>query len=644
MAPTSRRPWWLWVLLAGALAATAFGVAAWQGQRRAADVAARLLTRAAAEERALPEVPRWPLAEPAVLRPEATPFPFAPDRPTLVVLLHGMTGSRELEPEVGTHAYTRRYWGYHFVRALLDGHPPRPVGGDPLTAARWWDEAPAGDDPRDGLLLPGDADAVRAVLLVTRDGSLGLGEQVVATAAQIEAGLGHYRALLAGADGSAEGSREAEPTEPQLVLIGHSFGGLVGRYLLTNPPLEDGPFGTDDATRSRADEIRDRTLYLVTLGTPHEGSAAADRAMLFAVVHRLLREEVAQEGAFVRRWLLPLLDQGATLLRLEDPVTEHLRTDVWAALNDPDTGPLAAHRARRGDGTPVPVYALAAHSPGGHFFVDPMVSDRIELELAAWHAEALDLPSESYLEFLLQMLLADPTMHGLAAPDRGWGRASAHPAPDEVLDRVTRVPTAPERVVFGPPDARVAIEFAARVDYLRGPHAGEIGTRGWLGRWWCLVVRCGEAPGVIDVGSVADLDLSEVEAPAVDVVRDLLLAREPPGDAPSPAQAGGRVGDGEIDADGVVPVDSALGYLLGADPDAGAGPYLAAGRDWAIGDETLPGSWYRPDLDDPSAALPWTYLHHVDLQWEPSIATWIAERLLSAAGPYAGAEAVSGWP
>ena len=620
-----RRRWLPWVLAAGLVAVTVGGLGAWWGQRQAADLAARLLTHAAAEVPARPEVPPWPLAEPAALRPDAEPFAFAPDRPTLVVLLHGMTPSLELDDEVGTHAYTRRYWGFHFVRALLGGEAPRIDGGDALTPESWLGQAPATDDPRHGLLLRADGTVARAVFVVARDGARGLGEQAIAAAAQIEAGVERYRQALA----DARPGVSAAALEPQLVLIGHSFGGLVGRHLLTNPPLDGGAFGTDAATWARADAIRDRTLYLVTLGTPHEGSAAADRAALMSAVDELLRDELLRPNAFVRRWLAPLLDRGATLLRLEDPVTEHLRTDVWASLNHPETGMLAAHRARRGDGTPVPVFALAARSPGGHFFVDPLVSDRIELELAAWYARRLDLEADFYLEFLLQMLLADPTIHALGLPDRGWGRAADHPAPDDALDRVTRVPTAPERVMFGPEGARVAIELAARVDYLRGPHADEVETRGWLGRLWCMVVRCAEAPGVIDAGSVDDVDVSAIEAPTVAVVRDLLLGREPPGDTPPIGQPAGRVGDGEIDADGVVPVDSAFAYLLGA----ADGPYLAAGRDWNVGEETLAGSWYRPDLEDPSATLPWTYLHHIDLQWAPEVARWIAEELLDEAGP-----------
>jgi hypothetical protein len=647
----------MWIAIVLGLVAVA-AVGTWWAQRRATIAAAELLTRAVRADADAPDVPAWPLEAPFAARPDADAFPFDPERPTLVVLLHGMTPNRELDPDVGTHAYARRYWGFAFVRALLDGHAPRLVDGEPLAADTWTADVPGADAPDGdavayGLFLPStDADdaaaprdaaapssaaeerPLRAVFVPVRDGSRGLGEQVVAAAAQIDAGLERYRAWLASAtDAAVAGDDAADDLgdrEPQVVLIGHSFGGLIARYLLTNPPVDGGPFGTDAATQARADRLRDRTLYLITLGTPHEGSAAADRAELMAATQELFRAEMVRPNAFARRWLTPLLDEGASFLRLEDPVTEHLRTDVWATLNDPQDGLLAAHRARRGDGSAVPVLALAARSPGGRFFVDPLVSDRIEWELAAWYAERIGLEPTLYRDFLVQMLLADPTMHVLGVPTRGWGAAEDHPAPTEVLDRVTRAITAPERVTIGRGDARLTLELAARVDFVRGPYTGEIPTRGLLGRLWCAVVRCGEAPGVLDVGSVADVDLSGVDAPTVAIVRDLLLGREPPGATPPVAQPEGRVGDGEIDADGVVPVDSALGWRLGSDGD---GPYFAIGQTWPVGAEQVPGAWYRPDAAAPGGEQPWTFLHHIDLQWDPTVAEWIATTWLGAAGP-----------
>lgn len=621
-----RRHWRTALVLLTSVGVVGIAVAWWL-QREATDLAAELLLRAAAEAPALPTVPSWPLEAAANLRGDAEPFPFAPERPTLVVLLHGMSPSPVVDERVGTHAYARHYWGHAFVRALLGADTLYDTAGGRLEAEGWERDAPGGDGGADALVLaaPPDAASARAALLLTRDASLGLGEQTRAAAEQMAAGLERFEALVG--------------DDAQLVLIGHSMGGLVGRQLLVNPPVAEGPFGVPDDTRALIDRLRDRTLYLVTLGTPHEGSQAADRGMLLREVRRLALDELVRPNAFVSRWVLPLVEETSPYLRIDDDATQHLRSDVWAALNDPAEGLLAPHRARRGDGSLVPVYALASRAPGGRFFVDPLVSERIELELALWYAAQLGIDAEAYVEYTLQMLLADPTMYGLGFPKRGWGDVTAHPAANEVLDQVTRVPTGARRVTFGAEGAQVAIEVAGRVDYVRGPHTGEIATRGPLERLWCLLVRCGEEPGVIDVGSVDDVDLSAIDEPSVELVRDLVLGREADGDAEPAAQPGSRVGDGQIDADGVVPVDSALGLLMGGDD----WPYLAAGREWRVLGETLAGSWYRPDLDDPAAALPWTYLHHIDQQYDPALAAWIAEHLLGVAGPVAGELPTSGW-
>ena len=94
---------------------------------------------------------------------------------------------------------------------------------------------------------------------------------------------------------------ELAGTDAHVVLIGHSMGGLVARHLLTNPPVDDVPFGVPERTRDDIDRIRDRTLYLITLGTPHEGSQAADRATPLARVDRIVVDETVRPNAFGRR-------------------------------------------------------------------------------------------------------------------------------------------------------------------------------------------------------------------------------------------------------------------------------------------------------------------------------------------------------
>lgn len=640
-----RRRWGRWLLVLGALA-LAGGFVTWWLQRQATDLAAEIVHRAQAETPSLPEVPAWPLANPAALVDGAQPFSFQPDRATLVVLIHGMSPTPALDARVGSHAYTRHYWGHAFVRALLGEADLEDARGEALTRTSWEGAVPEGDDARDALVLRAGDDPPRlGAFLVTRDASYGLGEQVTTTAEQVTVALAAFEELAG--------------SEAQLVLIGHSMGGLVARHMLVNPPVDDGPFGVPSGTREQIDRLRERTLYLVTLGTPHEGSRAADRALLLEVARSIIDAELIQPNAFARRWLSPLLEEAWSFIRLEDGASDHLRTDVWAALNDPLEGLLAAHRARRTDGSLVPVYALASRAPGGHFFVDPLVSDRIELELALWYAERLGVEPEAYAQYLVQMLLADLTMHALGLPERGWGRAADHRAPDDLLDRVTRVPTAPDRVAFGPEGRRVEIELASRADYLRGPHAGEVPTRGWLERLWCAIVRCPPEPdperadaGSVDALDLDDLDLDEldlddldlddlgeVDGPSVALVRNLVLGRAPPGKATPAEQPAGAVGDGLIDADGVVPIDSGLGLLLGGDEWA----YLAAGREWQVGGELLPGSWYRPDVTDPEQTFPWTYLHHIDQAYDPGVARWIHDTLLGQAGPDPSGPGLSRW-
>jgi len=621
--PARRRRWRTTLLVLVALSAVAAALTWWL-QQQASAVAADLIRRAVADAPALPDVPSWPLATAAaVLRDDATPFPFDPARPTLVVLLHGMSPSDEVDERVGSHTYARHYWGHAFVRALLESDTLVDAAGAAIDTDAWVADAPPGRDGADALVFAaGRRD--RAALLVTRDASLSLGAQTHSAAVQISDGLARFDALTGVAG--------------QLVLLGHSMGGLVGRHLLVNPPVAEGPFGLADDVRSTIDALRDRSLYLITLGTPHEGSQAADRAALLREVRRLALDELVRPNRAIRTWVVPLVEETSPYLRIDDAATEHLRSDVWAALNDARSGLLAPHRLRRSDGSLVPVYALASRSPGGRFFVDPLVSERIELELARWYAEQLSLDVDAYLEYTLQMLLADPTMYTLGVPERGWGDVAAHPAPAAVLDRVTRVVTAPRRVTFGGDAGPVTIELASRVDYLRGAVAGEVATRGRFERLWCLLVRCSDASPVVDVGSVDEVDLSDVATPTVALIRERLLGRDQA--AGEAAQSpDGHVGDGQIDADGVVPVDSALGLLMGGDQWA----YLAAGQTWHVGDETLPGSWYRPDLDDPEAELPWTYLHHIDQQYDPAVAAWLAREILAHAGPEPAAGAVSRW-
>ena len=72
---------------------------------------------------------------------------------------------------------------------------------------------------------------------------------------------------------------------PGVILLGQSFGGLASRFMLSRPDpatllgnetLNHERIGLCKEDLAKMDYVRDRTLYLVTLATPHEGSALAE--------------------------------------------------------------------------------------------------------------------------------------------------------------------------------------------------------------------------------------------------------------------------------------------------------------------------------------------------------------------------------
>lgn len=133
MAEQRARRRWRSVAVALLLIGAATAATAWWLQRQATHTAAELLLRAAAATPALPEVPRWPLTASANVRPDAEAFPFAPERPTLIVLVHGMSPSPLVDERVGTHAYARHYWGHAYLRALLGSDALYDAAGRTLT-------------------------------------------------------------------------------------------------------------------------------------------------------------------------------------------------------------------------------------------------------------------------------------------------------------------------------------------------------------------------------------------------------------------------------------------------------------------------------------------------------------------------------
>ncbi|MGC4042268.1 MAG: hypothetical protein QM758_00500 [Armatimonas sp.] len=233
---------------------------------------------------------------PGILQPGAEPisFPFSPRRPRLVVLMHGVTNRPASAPEehIATSGHARWYWGYDLIKAMM-GTPDaqnsrliqhcqgrtdfREVNGTqwnyqnfsiPVTQT---DLAP-GAVPNTGS---SESDSARyisatfrpsetpstAVMVTFRDGSRHMMQQVGDAIEQIyqtyNRTFGHLPAA----------------SQPQIYLVGHSFGGIVARAILTNPEGADLYGGKlTSAQRQQADFLRKRVVLVTTMSTPHTGS------------------------------------------------------------------------------------------------------------------------------------------------------------------------------------------------------------------------------------------------------------------------------------------------------------------------------------------------------------------------------------
>ncbi len=307
-------------------------------------------------------------------------------QPKLIVLLHGATAPPTADadigipqPSTGTLGHTRFYFGYDFVRNLMnvpDAIGLKTLSGVMLSRTSWEQHnganshgkvtmvAGADDNSDDDhIVVPGnftgDGTPPIAVFLAHRDGSRKLIDQTESTINQI------YKIY------KAEFGTTAHPHEgrvqPNIIFLTHSMGGLVVRTLLTNPTDPIDAETLSASVREKADAIRDKTLYAITLAGPHEGSPLANRSTdLFNQVANLPTVLFAPINAFDHDFASGVLSFMKGMLNA--PNMAHLRTDFWSQLN---AGVLSPERMARTDGTLIPIYTLIGHSPAGKFYTDP---------------------------------------------------------------------------------------------------------------------------------------------------------------------------------------------------------------------------------------------------------------------------------
>lgn len=412
------------------------------------DTASRAPVTVTAPVSSLPPGGSVPVSAPNL--PSSTVTPVAPgtlsvtgQSPTLVILVHGMAHPADSDPQlVDSPQYSRGEWSVDFLRGLLGAAPgskaalhtflgPFADTDYPVVGARFsatLGEASIGSNtaipanfvslvpvdirpasPLDPARLP-QPPAVSA-FITYRDATGGLVQSGERIANQAYLALRWYEMRFR--------------RTPRLLFVTQSFGGVTGRFVLsmpTNAELAAASVASDGTTlslenRRRMAYVRDRTMSLVTLGTPHEGSFLAD----FGVpVQRMLQDAIASLrqgvapgspaasfGASLRvlAELFPEL-AGASIatadaLRTTRAALEDLERRVngralrdlehafWERVN---RGPLHPSRARRAASPIVgaskrliPVYAGGSRSPGGRAFTAPELSafDRFASESEA---------------------------------------------------------------------------------------------------------------------------------------------------------------------------------------------------------------------------------------------------------------------
>jgi hypothetical protein len=401
------------------------------------------------------------------------------------------------------------------------------------------------------------------------------------------------------------------------------MGGLVGRYLLSNPEVVNQAFALDKETRNYANFLRDRTLYLVTLSTPHTGSLAADNALTIEKA-TALTDKVLERLELRREEDPQRLAMG--FLRAYQDSTQHLRTDTLAKLNAPG-GLLEPHHARRTDGTLVPIYTLSGRSPAGGFFSNPNIDLEAELTLLDVQSNRLGLKSK-LLTDSLNMMVSDYMMSNFPGLSNGWGEAIPKLP---FLDKVRR---------YSPFRRDVKIAEGNIVPFEGFPTY-------YLNHAWQGLRDTPISPATIEVWlehlfperdtMMDDVLLASPDLPLATLRENYLGTRG------SYKSKDGAISDGFIDSDGVVSLDSGLGLFLGTNQS----DYFSHDKFWPLGDKQERGSWYRifdqTYPQDDSGAFPWEWGNHSFVQYSPEVAAWLETNILGVAGPYVAEGIVSQW-
>lgn len=477
-------------------------------------------------------------------------FEFSNKRPICIVLIHGITGFPDTPTTTqrpGTLKHARYYWQPQFVRGLMgvtNDNPfcfttsaGRPRGTEMLPGN--WETAVSNDAVSSDHLMSatGAPDPANdfypflSVMFTHRDGSKALANQASDTAAQI-------KSIYDSSFGTWP-----ENKKPQLVLLCHSGGGLVARTICTAPVSLGGgtsgswPFDNPILTRTfsltdreNMNFIRQRTMYITTLSTPHEGAQVAQVA-----------NRVGQYIQFV-----PGIDET-------DPDAPILAELTLPNMQRYNQNQLHPSKCKRPDGTAIPLHCIGGRSPGGpEFYWNPNMHDRNSetvdggIGFPKNQLEHVRTDRSNRREFeAYNLMKADYATQAI------WGLAFGNPLqPSSFL-------------AYGPcPADNPSLDIVRIADV----HYDFFNGKGNLG-----------APfiSVLNIENPRLFYLRENWSP---VMENTFLGSFPSGIF---SRRGGSTSDGMIDCDGFVPINSALGTKLGTST-TNAFTHTTAG-----------GSWYR---------------------------------------------------
>jgi hypothetical protein len=540
------------------------------------------------------------IRERAAFRPDFSPSARS-SRPTLVLLIHGRTARPGDEPGMfdpplpqtgftnrpGSIGYSRFYWDFPFVSAMLGGAPALFTldgGANRLMGPAAWKLARIENDRISNQFAFGvDPAPLRgrftgtAAALVRADGSIALGQM----AGQV---LKEIKSL-----------RDAFTTyagrEPYVVLVGHSKGGLVIRYLLSNPTGSEAGYQLSGEERIFIEELRNDTRYAMTISTPHTGSPVADafqdiRAEIDnaeGVVNQMANawnqfRAIAQPLGISLPAATPV-DFSAAKEAISNGETDlgHLSTGF---VNQMNNGPLHPRNMVRTDGSRIPFYLYGGRSAGGAFF--PL------------------------------------------------GRTDG----SDVRDFVSRTQS-------NIPDIRVPATSAGGLMGL------DFMINNFVSSDWGLIVNAGSNAKPLDLVRRGFVVYLAGQRPRMSSPGERSLI----GLEGIPTYYLRNAQDNETDSDGMVGIDSAMGIGLFSGPVAiedrqargqVVNPEMMEPFDHTLmrdenGRIDFRGGWYR------MYSGPWNFTNHFDIMKRPELGVE-ARRLLSGAGPHVGAGALSVWP